>query len=136
VVQFVGSDPNHTALDAGCGTGNLSIELANRGYEVDAFDVSAPMIHFAKYIAALSARESQLEQARCVVRAAHGVQRFLDDQTVYVRLRSGRADPVSRRLQDAAHETHQILLLRFVRFDDWCNDERRHSRFFALMLRS
>jgi magnesium-protoporphyrin O-methyltransferase len=50
VLSFIETDKHHTALDAGCGTGNLSIELANRGYEVDAFDVSAPMIHFAKYI--------------------------------------------------------------------------------------
>jgi magnesium-protoporphyrin O-methyltransferase len=50
VLSFIESDPHHTALDAGCGTGNLAIELANRNYEVDAFDVSAPMIHFAKYI--------------------------------------------------------------------------------------
>ncbi len=50
VLKFIEHDTDHTALDAGCGTGNLSIELASRGYEVDAFDVSAPMIHFAKYI--------------------------------------------------------------------------------------
>jgi magnesium-protoporphyrin O-methyltransferase len=50
VLSFIEGDAGHTALDAGCGTGNLSIELANRSYEVDAFDVSAPMIHFAKYI--------------------------------------------------------------------------------------
>jgi magnesium-protoporphyrin O-methyltransferase len=50
VLDFIEHDSDHTALDAGCGTGNLSIELADRGYEVDAFDVSAPMIHFAKYI--------------------------------------------------------------------------------------
>lgn len=50
VLTFIESDDKQTALDAGCGTGNLAIELANRGYEVDAFDVSAPMIHFAKYI--------------------------------------------------------------------------------------
>ena len=50
VSSFIDGDASHSALDAGCGTGNLSIELANRGYEVDAFDVSAPMIHFAKYI--------------------------------------------------------------------------------------
>jgi magnesium-protoporphyrin O-methyltransferase len=50
VLDFIDADRGHVALDAGCGTGNLSIELANRGYEVDAFDVSAPMIHFAKYI--------------------------------------------------------------------------------------
>ena len=50
VISWVGKDENVTALDAGCGTGNLAIELAEHGYEVDGFDVSAPMIHFAKYI--------------------------------------------------------------------------------------
>ena len=50
VLSYAQNDAGHTALDAGCGTGNLSIGLADRGYEVDAFDVSAPMIHFAKYI--------------------------------------------------------------------------------------
>jgi magnesium-protoporphyrin O-methyltransferase len=50
VVNWVKNDDLHTALDAGCGTGNLSIALANHGYEVDAFDISAPMIHFARYI--------------------------------------------------------------------------------------
>jgi magnesium protoporphyrin O-methyltransferase len=50
VTAWTKSDTGHTALDAGCGTGNLAIELANNGYEVDAFDTSAPMIHFAKYI--------------------------------------------------------------------------------------
>jgi 2-polyprenyl-3-methyl-5-hydroxy-6-metoxy-1,4-benzoquinol methylase len=51
VLSFLEDDSHTTALDAGCGTGNLAIELANRGYRVDAFDVSAPMIHFAKYTA-------------------------------------------------------------------------------------
>jgi magnesium-protoporphyrin O-methyltransferase len=50
VVAWVKHDENVSALDAGCGTGNLAIALAENGYEVDAFDVSAPMIHFAKYI--------------------------------------------------------------------------------------
>ncbi len=50
VVSWVSTSKGHTALDAGCGTGNLAIELAHHGFEVDAFDVSAPMIHFAKYI--------------------------------------------------------------------------------------
>lgn len=52
VVDWVKTDPSHTVLDAGCGTGNLSIELANHGFEVDAFDVSPQMIHFAKYSSA------------------------------------------------------------------------------------
>jgi magnesium-protoporphyrin O-methyltransferase len=50
VSAWVGKDENVSALDAGCGTGTLAITLAEHGYEVDAFDVSAPMIHFAKYI--------------------------------------------------------------------------------------
>lgn len=50
VVSWTATDTSHTALDAGCGTGTLSTALASHGYEVDAFDVSAPMIHFAKYI--------------------------------------------------------------------------------------
>jgi magnesium-protoporphyrin O-methyltransferase len=50
VIGWVGRDENVSALDAGCGTGTLAIALAENGYEVDAFDVSAPMIHFAKYI--------------------------------------------------------------------------------------
>jgi magnesium-protoporphyrin O-methyltransferase len=50
VLEWVGKDENVTALDAGCGTGTLAIALADSGYEVDGFDASAPMIHFAKYI--------------------------------------------------------------------------------------
>jgi magnesium-protoporphyrin O-methyltransferase len=50
VVGWVKADDLHTALDAGCGTGNLAVSLADHGYEVDAFDISAPMIHFARYI--------------------------------------------------------------------------------------
>jgi magnesium-protoporphyrin O-methyltransferase len=50
VVAWVSNAKGHTVLDAGCGTGNLSVALADHGFEVEAFDVSAPMIHFAKYI--------------------------------------------------------------------------------------
>ncbi|MFY9778884.1 MAG: magnesium protoporphyrin IX methyltransferase [Candidatus Baltobacteraceae bacterium] len=50
VVSWVATGKGHTALDAGCGTGNLAVALANHGFEVDAFDISPPMIHFAKYI--------------------------------------------------------------------------------------
>jgi magnesium-protoporphyrin O-methyltransferase len=50
VVEWVTAERLHTALDAGCGTGSLSVNLADHGFEVDAFDVSAPMVHFAKYI--------------------------------------------------------------------------------------
>ena len=50
VVDWVSAAKGHTVLDAGCGTGNLSVALANHGFEVEAFDVSAPMVHFARYI--------------------------------------------------------------------------------------
>ncbi len=50
VVEWVAGAKGHTVLDAGCGTGNLSVALADHGFEVEAFDVSAPMIHFSKYI--------------------------------------------------------------------------------------
>jgi magnesium protoporphyrin O-methyltransferase len=50
VIAWVRSDRHRTALDAGCGTGNLAIRLADCGYEVDGFDVSASMVSFARYI--------------------------------------------------------------------------------------
>jgi magnesium-protoporphyrin O-methyltransferase len=50
VISWVATAKGHTVLDAGCGTGTLSTALASHGFEVDAFDVSAPMVHFAKYI--------------------------------------------------------------------------------------
>jgi magnesium-protoporphyrin O-methyltransferase len=50
VIDWIQDDGSRTALDAGCGTGNLSIRLADCGYEVHGFDVSAPMVSFARYI--------------------------------------------------------------------------------------
>jgi magnesium-protoporphyrin O-methyltransferase len=50
VVDWVRGDGNITVLDAGCGTGSLSVRLAECGFEVDGFDVSAPMVAFARYI--------------------------------------------------------------------------------------
>lgn len=49
--EFIEGDEPGTALDAGCGTGTLAIALARDGYAVDAFDVSAPMVSFARYAA-------------------------------------------------------------------------------------
>jgi len=50
VIEWVTAERLHSVLDAGCGTGTLAVSLADHGFEVDAFDVSAPMVHFAKYI--------------------------------------------------------------------------------------
>jgi magnesium-protoporphyrin O-methyltransferase len=49
VIEWIADDGTRTALDAGCGTGALSLKLAENGCRVDAFDVSAPMISFARY---------------------------------------------------------------------------------------
>jgi len=38
-----------TLLDIGCGTGTLSLELAKRGFEVSATDLSEEMLHIVHY---------------------------------------------------------------------------------------
>lgn len=40
-------NPPSKVLDVGCGTGTHALELANRGYNVFAFDVAKPMIEIA-----------------------------------------------------------------------------------------
>lgn len=50
VVDWIQDDGSRTALDAGCGTGALAMRLADCGYAVHGFDVSAPMVSFARYI--------------------------------------------------------------------------------------
>jgi magnesium-protoporphyrin O-methyltransferase len=50
VIDWIQDDGSRTALDAGCGTGALSMRLADCDYEVHGFDVSAPMVSFAQYI--------------------------------------------------------------------------------------
>ncbi|MFX0097371.1 MAG: class I SAM-dependent methyltransferase [Candidatus Hodarchaeota archaeon] len=42
-----GVRPGSKILDAGCGTGNYSIELAHRGYEVTGLDISPELIFLA-----------------------------------------------------------------------------------------
>lgn len=49
VVDWIQDDGARTALDAGCGTGALTMRLADCGYAVHGFDVSAPMVSFARY---------------------------------------------------------------------------------------
>jgi magnesium-protoporphyrin O-methyltransferase len=50
VIEWLADDRPGTALDAGCGTGTLTYRLADSDYAVDAFDVSAPMVSFARYM--------------------------------------------------------------------------------------
>lgn len=50
LLDWVRGDGNHIVLDAGCGTGTLAVKLAEAGFAVDGFDVSAPMVAFARYI--------------------------------------------------------------------------------------
>jgi magnesium protoporphyrin O-methyltransferase len=49
VIDWIQDDGSRTALDAGCGTGVLAMRLSDCGYAVDGFDVSAPMVSFARY---------------------------------------------------------------------------------------
>jgi magnesium-protoporphyrin O-methyltransferase len=49
VIAWTANDDAGTALDAGCGTGALTMRLIERGYRVDGIDVSAPMVSFARY---------------------------------------------------------------------------------------
>jgi magnesium protoporphyrin O-methyltransferase len=49
VIDWIQDDGSRTALDAGCGTGVLSMRLSDAGYTVDGFDVSSPMVSYARY---------------------------------------------------------------------------------------
>jgi magnesium-protoporphyrin O-methyltransferase len=49
VIDWIQDDGHRTALDAGCGTGALTMRLIANGYRVDGIDVSAPMVSFARY---------------------------------------------------------------------------------------
>src|SRR5919198_851041 len=45
--QRFGSEPVRSILDLGCGTGNHSIRLARRGYDVSGVDLSPDMLAIA-----------------------------------------------------------------------------------------
>jgi magnesium-protoporphyrin O-methyltransferase len=49
VIEWIQDDGGRTALDAGCGTGVLAMRLSDCGYAVHGFDVSAPMVSYARY---------------------------------------------------------------------------------------
>jgi magnesium-protoporphyrin O-methyltransferase len=50
VIDWIADDRPGVALDAGCGVGSLATRLADNGYEVHGFDLSAAMVSFARYI--------------------------------------------------------------------------------------
>ncbi len=52
VLRDLASGPQPTALDLGCGPGELARGLASRGMTVDAVDLSKPMIDFAQTLPA------------------------------------------------------------------------------------
>lgn len=52
VLDWIADDAPGAALDAGCGTGALAMRLAEHGYAVHGFDISAPMVSYARYITA------------------------------------------------------------------------------------
>jgi magnesium protoporphyrin O-methyltransferase len=83
VIDWIQDDGSRTALDAGCGTGVLAMRLSDAGYAVDGFDVSMPMVSFARYntkdrgrgipprffvgdIAALDPKEHQYDLVCCL----------------------------------------------------------------------
>jgi ubiquinone/menaquinone biosynthesis C-methylase UbiE len=46
-LRLFSSPPGSRVLDVGCGTGNFSVKLAQRGHRVVGIDVSAAMLHVA-----------------------------------------------------------------------------------------
>lgn len=49
IYEYLKPEPGMEILDVGCGTGNLSLELARLGVRVTGIDVSEPMLAKARY---------------------------------------------------------------------------------------
>jgi SAM-dependent methyltransferase len=90
-------------LDAGCGTGNWSLALAQRGYRVFGFDVSPGMV--------AEAREAALEQG-----LSHSVLRFEEGDVERIRTSDGTFDAVVCRavLDFVPHPGKALLELQRV----------------------
>lgn len=48
MLRLLGDVTGHRVLDAGCGSGPMTLALIERGADVSAFDVSGPMIEIAR----------------------------------------------------------------------------------------
>lgn len=62
ILQFLPEKVNKTCLDIGCGTGQLSRELAQRGFNVLGIDASSKAIEIAQSRTALQPPELHYEQ--------------------------------------------------------------------------
>jgi len=48
LLSRMGMQKNNTILELGCGTGNITVELASRGYDICGLDISADMLAVAR----------------------------------------------------------------------------------------
>jgi SAM-dependent methyltransferase len=77
VAKLVGAGPVNRALDLGCGRGELSLELARRGFEVTAIDYSEDAVQITKEAISRSPTvASQISVQRSDVNAAEFGERY------------------------------------------------------------